>query len=209
VGRPMGQVTSNIEGWRQVLLLCGTIAPPLHLATDRLAGILFKGYDFSAQSISDLSASGSPVRLLVVLLTSMATVTTAAFAMGVWELGSRTGLARVVAALIVGHALLGLVAIVLFPTKLGERPAFGSPGVILMFLSVLCFVLAMVLGAAAFSGWMRVVSIVIPAAYVLLAVVRYATAGSAETVSLIGTQERTMAYSFLVWMFALAVHLLS
>jgi len=79
-----------------------------------------------------------------------------------------------------------------------------------MFLSVVCFVLAMVFGAVAFHGWMRILSIAIPAAYVLLAILRFATAApaGAGTEVLIGTQERTMGYSFLLWAMALAIYLL-
>ena len=71
-------------------------------------------------------------------------------------------------------------------------------------------VLAMVFGAAAFHGWMRMLSIAIPAAYVLLAILRFATAASsaAGTAGLIGMQERSMAYSFLAWVLALALYLL-
>ena len=80
-----------------------------------------------------------------------------------------------------------------------------------MFLSVVFFVLAMVFGGLAFRGWLRIVSIAIPVTYVLLAVLRFATAhasSAGEAVSLMGTQEQTMAYSFLVWVIALAIHLL-
>ena len=80
-----------------------------------------------------------------------------------------------------------------------------------MFISVVCFVLAMIIGAFAFSGWLRMVSIAIPAAYVLLAVMRFANAAAStadQAGSLIGAQERTMGYSFLLWVFALAIYLL-
>jgi hypothetical protein len=80
-----------------------------------------------------------------------------------------------------------------------------------MFLSVVCFVLAMLFGAVAFSGWIRALSVVIPASYVILAVLRFATAASSsvgQVASLIGAQERTMVYSFLLWAMALAIHLL-
>jgi hypothetical protein len=79
-----------------------------------------------------------------------------------------------------------------------------------MFFSVLCFVLAMVFGAVAVHGWMRILSVAIPAAYILLAILRFATAAAsvAGTAVLIGTQERSMAYSFLLWTMALAIYLL-
>ena len=80
-----------------------------------------------------------------------------------------------------------------------------------MFLGVVFFVLAMVFGAVAFKGWFRILSIIIPVSYVLLAMIRFATptASNAEAVvSLVGAQERTMSYSFLIWVMALAIHLL-
>ncbi len=61
----------------------------------------------------------------------------------------------------------------------------------------------------AFRGWLRGVSIAIPAAYVLLAALRFAAAPPAgDAAALIGAQERTMAYSYLLWVMALAIHLL-
>jgi hypothetical protein len=132
------------------------------------------------------------------------------FGVGVWQTSASTILPRIVAGLIIGNAVAGLIATLFFPNRFGVRPEFGTPGVLLMFLGVLCFVLAMVFGAVAFHGWMRFLSIAIPVAYVLLAILRFATAASSNigTTVLIGTQERTMAYSFLVWVTALAVYLL-
>jgi len=202
----MRTVGGDSGSWQAALLVCGVIAPLLHLATDWIAGTSFGGYDFSARSISDLGSVGSPVRSRVILLTLAASVLVVAFTVGIWQAG--TLLARVVAVLIAGNALLSSVALVFFPNSLGVRPAFRTPGVILMFLAVLCSVLAMLVGAFAFDGWMRWISVGIPASYVALAVLRFATAGSENAMVMIGAQERTMSYSYLLWMLALAVHLL-
>ena len=207
----MRSVAGERDVVQQVLLWCGILAPLVHLATDQLAGRLLQGYSLAAQSMSELSASGAPTRKLVVALTIPATVLMVAFGVGVWRAGGQALLPRIVAGLVIGNAVLGLIATAFFPTRFGERPAFGSTGVIIMFLSVICFVLALVFGAVAYGGWLRVVSIGIPVAYVLLAVFRFATAASSSTGGtgeLMGTQERTMAYAFLFWVMALAVHLL-
>jgi hypothetical protein len=207
----MRSVADERDVIQHVLLMCGVLAPLFQMATDQLAGRLLQGYSFAAQSMSELSASGAPTRRLVVALTIVATVLMAAFGVGVWRASGQALLPRVVAGLVIGNAVLGLIATALFPTRFGERPAFGSAGVILMFLSVVCFVLAMVVGAVAYSGWLRIVSAGIPAAYVLLSVLRLASAGSASTggtTELMGIQERTMGYAFLLWVLALAVHLL-
>jgi len=195
---------------QKVLLSCGVLAPLLYLGTDLLAGKLLKGYSFSSQSMSELGAAGSPTRPLVVGLTLVASVFMFAFGVGVWRVAGPAIMPRVVAGLIIGNAVAGLIANLFFPNQYGVRPEFGTPGVLLMFLSVLCFVLAMVFGAVAFHGWMRILSIAIPAAYVLLAILRFATAApaGAGTEELIGTQERTMGYSFLLWEMALSIYLL-
>jgi len=195
----------------KLLLSCGILAPLFYLGTDWLAGRLLKGYSFAAQSMSELSAAGSPTRSLVVSLTLVAGVLMIAFGVGVWRAAGQALLQRIVGGLVIGNAGAGLVATLFLPTRFGERPTFGSTGVIVMFFSVLFFVLAMVFGVLAFRGWLRILSIAIPVSYVLLAVFRFATANASSTgeaVSLMGTQERTMAYSFLVWVIALAVHLL-
>jgi len=199
------------NGLQRVLLTFGLIAPLLYLGTDWLAGRLLEGYSFAAQSVSELSAAGSPTRSLVISLTPLAGALMIAFGVGVWLAAGQAILPRFVAGLVIGNAALGAVATIFFPTRFGERPSFGSPGVVIMFVSVVCFVLAMVFGAAAFSGWLRILSIGIPVSYVLLAILRFATAASAtaeEAASMIGTQERTMAYSFLLWVMALAITLL-
>jgi hypothetical protein len=195
----------------KILLSCGILAPLLHLGTDWLAGRLLKGYSFAAQSMSELSAAGSPTRSLVVSLTLVASVLMIAFGVGICWAAGQALLPRVVGGLVIGNAAARLVATIFFPTRFGERPDFGSPGVIVMFLSVVFFVLAIVFGAVAFSGWLRTLSIAIPVTYALLAVLRFATAtasSAGEAVSLVGAQERTMAYSFLLWVMALAIYLL-
>ena len=137
----MRSVAGKID-WQQVMLFCGVLAPLAYLGTDRLAGRLLNGYSFAAQSMSELSAAGSPTRSLVASLNLVAALLMIAFGVGVW---------------------------------------------------------------------MRVLSIAIPAGYVLLAVLRLAPTASpskGQAESLIGAQERTMVYSFLLWVTALAIHLL-
>ena len=195
---------------QRILVSCGILAPLLFLGTDLLAGRLLKGYKFSAQSISELAADGSPTRPLVIGLNLLSNAFMIAFGVGIWSATEPAILPRIVAGLILGNAIANLTSTLFFPNRFGVQPKFGSPGVLLMFISVLCFVLAMIFGAVAFQGWIRIFSIAIPTAYVLLAILRFITAASSngDTNALIGTQERTMVYSFLSWVMALAIFLL-
>jgi hypothetical membrane protein len=188
----------------------GIIASAFYLGTDLLAGKLLNGYSFSAQSMSDLGAAGSPTRPIFVPLTIIASAFLIAFGVGVWWATKPSVLPSIVAGLIIVNALATIIATLFFPNQYGVRPAFNTPGVILMFISVMCFVLAMLLGAFAFLGWMRIFSASIPIAYVLLAIIRFATvnASASGATTMIGSQERTMAYSFLLWVMALSIYLL-
>lgn len=205
-------MTPSVSVLHKVLLTSGLLAPLLYFGTDRLVGRLITGYSFSAQSMSDVSAVGSPQRTLAVLLTVVACGLMTTFGVSLWLVADQVVLLRAVSVLIIGNAILGLIATLFFPTQYGVRPDFVSAGVLIMLAGVLCFILAMVLGAIAISGWFRLFTVAILAAYVLLAVLRFATADNTATgdaVSLIGAQERTMSYSYLLWVFVLTLYLWS
>jgi len=196
---------------QRVLFSFGILAPLMFVAADRIGGRLLKGYSFSAHSMSDLTASGSPARALVVTLNMVAVVLMIAFGIGVWRAAGQMVFPRIVAGLVIGNAATSLFATLFFPNIYGVRPVFASPGVLIMLFSVLFSVLAIIFGAVAYSGWFRLFSILIPSAFIVLTVVRLVTfsskAAGAE-VSMVGSQERTMAYAFFLWVMTLAVYLL-
>lgn len=50
----------------KVLLICGIVSSVLYVSTNILAGMLWEGYSFTSQVISELSAIGAPTRLLAI-----------------------------------------------------------------------------------------------------------------------------------------------
>ena len=50
------------------LLSCGVLAALLYLGTDILAGLLWEGYSFAHQAVSELSAVDAPTRPLTFAL---------------------------------------------------------------------------------------------------------------------------------------------
>ena len=195
-----------------ILLICGIIAPLLNFITDRIVGGQIKGYSFSAQSISELSAIGSPKRTLFIILSFIVCLFITSFGIGVWIVSEQSILIRIIGLLIIGNSIFGLIATIFFPIQYGKRPKFLNIGVLIMFFSVLFFIFAIIIGAIAINGWFRIFSIAIPIAYILLAILRYATTSkrnNSNTVSLIGSQERTMSYSYLLWVVVFAFYLLS
>ncbi len=100
---------------RKALLICGILSSLLFVGTDILAGTLYAGYSFTSQAISELFAIGAPTSGLVVLLFTVCDVLLVTFALGVWLSAGLNRALSVMALMIVGNAVNGLVLWNFFP----------------------------------------------------------------------------------------------
>jgi hypothetical protein len=196
---------------REILLICGIAGPLLFVGIDLFAGTLWKGYSFFSQSISELSAIGAPTRPLVVPLDIARELLITAFGTAVWVVYSQNWALRLTAGLLIANAVLGL-AILFFPMHVDQPASHNVVGVALGALSLLCFVLAIGFGAAAFRNWFRFYSIGTLAVFLVLTilgiwVVPHIVAGQAA--SRVGIQERVMSYGCQLWLVILAILLLA
>jgi len=196
----------------KVLIICGIVAPLIKIGTDILAGTMWEGYSFTSRSISDLSAIGAPTRMLVVPLDLAADVLLLAFAVGVWKLAGRNRRMRIMAGLIFGNAAFLLIG-GFFPFHLDEEMStFGNTmNTIVIGISVVFLLLAIGFGAAAFRNWFRYLSIGVFLIFLVGDV--WATrhtpfALGGQRGPLVGVQERTMLFSYLLWVVALAIVLM-
>lgn len=96
---------------KKILLVCGILSSLLYADTDILGGVLWKGYSFTAQPVSDLGAIGSPVRQLVVPLFIIYDMLFFVFALGVLGFAGRKRALRVLGGLLVAYGALNFVAI--------------------------------------------------------------------------------------------------
>jgi hypothetical protein len=195
---------------RDRLLICGILAALLWVGTDIVAGTLWDGYNFISQSISDLSAIGSPTRLFVFPLNLVCNILFIAFGLSVWRLAGRKRSLRLMASMVVGNAVLSGLASAFFPNHLGEAASSNNIGVILGAAGMFLSLLAIGFGAAAYRNWFRFLSIGILLTFLVLTILGLLRPQIAEgqPVSLVGLQERTMAYGYLLWVLVLAVVLL-
>ena len=69
---------------RKVLLICGILSPLLWAAVNVVALMRFEGYDGVSQTVSELSAIGSPTRGMWVAFMVPYSLLTIAFAAGIW-----------------------------------------------------------------------------------------------------------------------------
>src|SRR5438067_1452926 len=100
---------------QKILLICGIIAPALFIGADILAGTLYASYSFTNQAVSELFAIGAPSTHLVVPLFTLYSVLLVAFTIGIWISAGRNRALRVMALMVVGNAVNGLVLWNLFP----------------------------------------------------------------------------------------------
>jgi len=191
---------SEKNSLNKVLIICGILAPLLFVSTDIFAGLIYSGYNFIYQSISELSAVGAPTRLLVVLLNLVYNLLLIAFVLGIWMSADKNRLLRITAVMVLGNVVFTLIW-AFFPMQLGETPS--EINVVLGAFSMIFFLLAIVFGAFAYKNWFRLFSIGILVAFLILAIFGFMVATSS-----IGAQERIMTYSYVLWLAVLSILLL-
>jgi hypothetical membrane protein len=92
---------------RKALLVCGILSSLVYLSLDLAALLNYPGYDFEAQTISELSAIGAPSRSVIVAIGAVYDVLLIAFGVGVWLSAGDKRTLRVVGALLIVAAVFG------------------------------------------------------------------------------------------------------
>lgn len=199
----------------KALLGCGIVAAVLLAGVDVLAGLLAPGYRFDARSASELSAAGASTRPLVLSVTLVANALLIAFAVGIWLTAQHSWALRTIAILVAGNAVLSTIAIIFFPAH-PDQDALTTANtwnIVVAGLGVLCTVLAIVFGIVANDNFVRYLSIAIVLLFIAGFILSVVTTGSMPSLGeapsdVIGIQERTMIYSWLVWVTCQAIVLL-
>ena len=198
---------------RQPLLACGVLASLVYVATDLLAAARWDGYSYTAQTISETFAIGAPTRPLVLLRGVGYSVLVIAFGMGVWSSAGDKRRLRVVGALLIGIALVDLVALFVAPMHLrgAERTLTDTMHIVLASVDVLFILLIVGSGASAFGKRFRRYSVA-----TLLVVVVFGTLAGLDGPRIaanlptpwVGVTERISVFSYMLWLTALAIGLL-
>ncbi len=132
------------------------------------------------------------MRSIVAPLVIASNVCVMAVGVGVWDFAGQDAAMCVTGGLLVGNGLLSSAG-PFFPTRVGVTPSRFSLTVVLGAAAVICLVLAMASGAAAFQNWFRFLSIAILLIFAVLTIV-----GFMQTAPHVGLQERVRAYVFLL-----------
>lgn len=200
-----------IRGVRSVLLICGAVAALTYVVTDIAAGILYPGYSFIDQAVSELFAIGAPTSRIVVPLFSLSSLLLAAFAVGLWVSSRHNRFLRLMAVMFGGSALVAVVLWNFFPMHMrGSAPGFTDT--MHLILSTNPFVLlSIVFGVAAFRNWFRFYTVTTILILLVTAALAFQYApgilANRPTPGL-GLCERVAQYSYELWQVTLAIILL-
>lgn len=195
---------------RRALLAAGIAGAGVYVMGDLLSGLLYRGYSFKGQAISELSAYGSPVRPLMVAFLTVHGLLLAAFSVGLWRAGDRNRVLRWAGSFLLAAVVLGLILHPFFPMssrgmQLGFNDTMHKDLTIVWVFLVL---LAVICSAAAYRGWFRLYSI---GSLVVMAVFGWLAGTSMQSIAdnlptpLVGAFERINAYTYLAWLVVLAV----
>ena len=192
----------------RVLLMAGIAAVVVYVIGDLLSALLYNGYSYLDQAISELSAFGSPVRPLMVMVILIHGLLVLAFGVGVLRASSRRSLSWV-------GGLLIAIGVVGFPTHTVwamssrdmESGFNDTMHIILSAVFSVLVVAAMALSAVAYPGWFRLY------AFATIAVVGGFGMAASFTIQGIeqndtpwaGGFERINAYAYFAWLIVLAV----
>jgi hypothetical membrane protein len=166
----------------RLLLVAGIAAGVVYAVSDAVSGLLYGGYSFVDQAISELSAFGSPVRPLMVSVILIHGVLVLALGVGVLRSADRRGL-RTEGALLVAIGAVGLPTHTFWAMSSRDM-ATGfndTMHIIVSLVFSLAVFAAVVLSGVAYGGWYRLYSLATLAVLI--------TFGAASSVAIRGIEE--------------------
>jgi hypothetical protein len=199
---------------REKLLQCGAAATLVYAAADLIGGLMYRGYSFSSQMVSELMAVGAPSERFVDPLFLLFDGLVIAFAVGVYRegLGASRRL-EIVGALLAAYGVIGLSGPTLF--EMHPRGSAGlasdTPHIVLTAVLVLLNLTAMGFAAFALGKRFRTYSLI-----TLLTVVVFGTLAAPSGARLaageptpgFGIIERINIYASTLWIAVLSIALL-
>jgi len=194
---------------RALLLSAGIAAVGVYAVGDVVSGLLYDGYSFRDQAISELSAYGSPVRPLMVTVIAVHGLFGAAFGVGVWLAADGYKALRATAAFLLAAGVVTLPLHPFFPmSSRGMETGFNDTMHIILTMAFGFLVFGAVASSVVvYRGWFRLFAALSLAIITVFgALAGNAVQGIEEGLPTpgLGAFERVNAYVFFLWIVVLA-----
>jgi len=192
-----------------ILLVCGILASVIRVVGDVVSSMLYPGYSFRDQTMSQLAAAGAPTQKLQIIFLTVFDILITAFGVGVWKLSDHKRPLQITAFLLIVFGLLGLVGLFLpqAAMQLEEGLAPQLPHIIFIALAVVLIILFMAFGAFTSGKIFRFFSIALILAMLLFYILSATMAPKGVNFAYpwMGALERAGYYSYLLWILVFAV----
>ena len=190
---------------RKALLVCGIVSSLFYVAMNVFLAMQWESYSSASQTVSELSAIGTPTRVRWAPLGITYTLLVAAFGWGVWLSARRKRLLRIVAVLIVASGIIGLG----WP-PMHQRAVLAAGGgtltdtmhILWSMVTVILFMLEIGFAAAAFGKRFRLYSVATMAIVVVSGALTGLDAsriGANLPTPWVGVWDRSSIAVFLLW----------
>jgi hypothetical protein len=196
---------------RRVLVACGIVGAALYPLSDIFATLLYPGFSYRDQAVSELFAIGAPTSAIVVPLFTASSSLLFLFAIGIWMSANGQRWVRPMAVMMALNTIDALILWNVFPMHMrGEQPTFTD--MMHGLLAIDPFLLAtVVMGVVAFRGWFRtytVTTIVFTTALAIFSLSSVSAVIAGQPTPWMGATERASQYATNLWYAVLAVVLL-
>lgn len=199
---------------RKILLICGILSSLLYAGMNIFVAMQYEGYNAASQTVSELSAIGSPTRPLWVSLAILYSLLMVAFGWGVWKSAGQNRRLRIAAGVMIINAVIGL-----FWPPMHQREVLAAGGgtltdtlhIVFTMITIPLFLLAIGFGAAAFGKRFRIYSILTILVLILFGVLTGLASPRMEAnlpTPWMGVWERISISAYMLWVVILAAVLL-
>lgn len=197
----------------KALLTCGIIYPFLYIFADILGTLIYEGYDYTSQNISEILAIGSPARPVVLPLFNLSDLLLLAFAIGVFESAGQKRMLKIAAVLLACCAITGALTSLFFPMNLRDAPKTYSDTMHIILTSVLVLIILGSIGTGASAlgrgfRWYSIITIAVLFIFGALTGMQGPKIGTGAPTPWMGITERVNIYGYVIWVLVFAVNLL-
>ena len=200
---------------KRFFLLCGIFSSVLYVGTDIIGGLLFEGYDFTSQYISELGAIGATSRSVVVPLYLIHNFLVTAYAIGVGTTDRHDHSLRAISTILMLYVIVGVIGVLFFPmSPRGVTPSFTDTMHQVIAAMTVVFIFMMLITAyrnKRFERWFRLYSIGTLSIFFVLGIVPFLFAVNVdigEPTPWVGLVERIMTYGYMLWASVFAISLI-
>ena len=196
------------------LLICGILAMGWYVLINIIVAGLYPGYDIKTFTISELSAIGAPTRTLWVLLAFIYSMLFLGFGFGIWSAANGDQRLRIVGAVIILDASLGL-----FWPPMHQRHVIAGGGgtltdtlhLVWAFVHLVLMLVMIGYGAAVFGKRFRIFSAIIVLLFFVFGILTARESIGIEAnlpTPNVGLWERLNIVAYMVWIAVFSILLM-